>query len=62
MVIVGESFVGKTCLVQRWARQEFESATTPTTGVEVHTRHIEVPLFFILNCDIVFRHLKKKKN
>jgi len=40
MVCVGEQDVGKTCLVQRYIKDEFKEHTTPTIGCDLQVKHI----------------------
>jgi small GTP-binding protein len=51
-VIIGDSGVGKTCLLTRYVRDYFEGTSQPTLGVEflakvvdTQTRHIELQLW-----------------
>jgi len=41
-VLVGEAFVGKSCLMTRFVDDRFEQSTEPTIGVEFGTRTIPI--------------------
>jgi len=43
IVLAGESGVGKSCLLSRYARNEFTLETKPTIGVEFLTKMVEMP-------------------
>jgi len=43
IVLAGDSGVGKSCLLSRYARNEFTLETKPTIGVEFLTKMVEMP-------------------
>jgi len=43
IVLAGDSGVGKSCLLSRYARNEFTLETKPTIGVEFLTKIVEMP-------------------
>jgi small GTP-binding protein len=41
-VLIGETFVGKSCLMTRFVEDKFEQETEPTIGVEFGTRTLPI--------------------
>jgi Ras-related protein Rab-2A len=41
-IIIGDSFVGKSCLMMRFIEEKFSILTDPTIGVEFGTKVISV--------------------
>ena len=44
-VIVGNTGVGKSCLIQKYTRDQFISFHETTIGVDFATKHLRIPLF-----------------
>lgn len=42
VVLIGDSEVGKSCILSRYTRNEFTLNSKPTIGVEFATRSIQV--------------------
>ena len=43
IILVGESGVGKSCIIQRYIKDEFDETSPPTIGVGYETKNIEIP-------------------
>jgi len=41
-IIIGDSFVGKSCLMMRFIEEKFSTLTDPTIGVEFGTKVVAV--------------------
>lgn len=54
VVLIGDSGVGKSSLLSRFTRNEFNLESKSTIGVEFATRSIEVNNFFIVLIDESF--------
>ena len=50
IVLTGDSGVGKSNLLSRFARNEFTLGSKQTIGVEFATRSIEVTVYKIIGC------------
>lgn len=48
VVLIGDSGVGKSSLLSRFTRNEFNLESKSTIGVEFATRSIEVNIIFVL--------------
>lgn len=46
-VLIGDAFVGKSCLMARFVDDKFEPATEPTIGVEFGTRTVPISGHFV---------------
>ena len=47
VVLIGDSGVGKSNLLSRFTRNEFNLESKSTIGVEFATRSIQVPIYYI---------------
>ena len=48
VVLIGDSGVGKSNLLSRFTRNEFNLESKSTIGVEFATRSIQVPIYYIV--------------
>ena len=55
LILIGDSGVGKSCLMKRYTRNEFDIETKPTIGVEFASKYDSLNRFcaniHFLNCD-----------
>lgn len=42
LLMVGNSSVGKTCLIKRFTESGFNEIFTPTVGIDFAVKHIEI--------------------
>ncbi len=50
LIVIGDSTVGKSCLIRRFTEGRFAQVSDPTVGVDFFSRLVEIDLGNALNC------------